>query len=100
VSLADTPLPRKTGQLTYFIDANWYSVARADVVMDWVNQSWEAMQSCSSRSTYVNYLSRDDVGAVRAAYQSNWQRLVALKRRYDPLNVFHLNRNVRPEAAA
>ncbi|HMF98975.1 MAG TPA: FAD-binding oxidoreductase [Vicinamibacterales bacterium] len=93
---AETCLPRKEGQLTYFIDANWRDAARTEAAMDWVDRSWEAMQPHSSRSTYVNYLSRDDDEGVRAAYQSNMQRLVAVKRRYDPSNVFHLNRNVRP----
>jgi len=96
VSAAETPLPRRAGQMTYFFDANWRDAARADAAIDWVDQSWAVMQGQSSRSTYVNYLSRADDEAVRAAYQSNWQRLVALKRRYDPSNVFHLNRNVRP----
>src|SRR5262249_2384472 len=96
VSASETPLPRRAGQLTYFFDANWREAARADAAMGWVERSWAAMQSHSSRSTYINYLSRADDEAVRAAYQSNWQRLVTLKRRYDPSNVFHLNRNVRP----
>ncbi len=64
--------------------------------MDWVDRSWAAIRVHASRSTYINYLSREDEAAVRAAYQSNWPRLVALKKRYDPSNVFHLNRNVRP----
>jgi len=68
--------------------------ARSDVAMDWVDRSWRC--SGTPASTYVNYLSRDDNEAVRAAYQSNMQRLVALKRRYDPSNLFHLNRNARP----
>ena len=50
----------------------------------------------SARGTYINYLSRSDDTAVRAAYQSTMQRLVALKRRFDPENVFHRNRNIQP----
>jgi len=95
-SVGETPLPRTAGQLTYFFDANWRDSARAEAAMAWVDTSWQAMQPHSSRSTYVNYLSLHDDGAVRAAYQSNMQRLVGLKRRYDPSNVFHLNRNIRP----
>jgi len=45
----------------------------------------------------VNYLDEDDVGeAVRAAYGPNYDRLVEVKRRYDPDNVFHLNHNIDP----
>jgi hypothetical protein len=44
----------------------------------------------------VNYLSQEDDEAVRAAYQSHIARLILLKRRYDPSNVFRMNRNIRP----
>jgi FAD/FMN-containing dehydrogenase len=91
-----TPLPRKAGGFTYFFDANWRDPARADVAMRWVNDSSEAMRRWSSARTYVNYLSSDSDESVRAAYAANYQRLTALKRKYDPSNVFHLNRNIRP----
>jgi FAD/FMN-containing dehydrogenase len=45
---------------------------------------------------YVNYLSADDVGQVRVAYGGNYERLVELKRRYDPDNFFRLNQNIDP----
>jgi FAD/FMN-containing dehydrogenase len=46
---------------------------------------------------YANYLAGDEGDArVRAAYGAAWDRLVALKRRYDPGNVFQLNWNVNP----
>ena len=100
VSTDATPLPRTAGQFTYFFDANWRDPARADMAMRWVNDASSAMRPWSSASTYVNYLSSDRDEAVRAAYNANYERLVALKRRYDPLNAFHLNRNIRPQRTA
>jgi FAD/FMN-containing dehydrogenase len=91
-----TPLVRTPGQLTYFFDASWRNVARANEAMAWVDNAWSAMRPFWSAGTYVNYLSRDDQDAVRASYGPNYQRLVELKRRYDPDNIFHLNRNIRP----
>ncbi len=91
-----TPLPRVAGQLTYFFDANWRDPARAEAAMAWVNDACAAMGRLSSAGTYVNYLSDDSDVAVRDAYQSNYARLVSLKRKYDPTNQFHLNRNIRP----
>jgi len=64
--------------------------------MAWVNDSWSAMQPFSSPGAYVNYLSSDGEDAVRSSYRGNYQRLVELKRKYDPSNVLHLNRNIRP----
>lgn len=91
-----TPLPRTAGQFTFFMDANWRNPERAEASMAWVNNSWSALQPYSSVGTYVNYLSSDSEEAVRASYRTNYQRLAALKRKYDPANVFHLNRNIRP----
>jgi FAD/FMN-containing dehydrogenase len=45
---------------------------------------------------YMNYMSADDGGYVRHAYGENYERLVDIKRRYDPENVFHLNQNIPP----
>jgi FAD/FMN-containing dehydrogenase len=43
----------------------------------------------------LNYLG-DEGERVRAAYGPNWERLVKLKRRWDPDNVFRLNQNIPP----
>ena len=47
--------------------------------------------------TYVNFLADEGAARVRAAYPgSTWDRLAAIKRRYDPTNLFHLNQNIPP----
>jgi FAD/FMN-containing dehydrogenase len=49
------------------------------------------------RGGYVGFLGEEDEGTVRAAYAgANWDRLRALKRRYDPDNLFRLNHNIPP----
>ena len=46
---------------------------------------------------WLNYLGDDQADdAIRAAYGPNYDRLVEVKRRYDPRNVFHLNHNIAP----
>ena len=61
---------------------------------------WEAMQPFSTGGVYVNYLGQEaDEGAerVKAAYGSaKYERLVALKNKYDPTNFFRLNQNIKP----
>ncbi len=66
----------------------------------WAREFWEAMQPCSTGGVYVNYLGREaDEGPerIKAAYGSEkYARLVALKNRYDPTNLFRLNQNIKP----
>jgi FAD/FMN-containing dehydrogenase len=46
---------------------------------------------------YSNFLQDEGAGRIRDAYPAGtWERLVAIKRRYDPENLFHLNQNIRP----
>ncbi len=56
---------------------------------------WEAMQPFYERSAYVNDLGDKGERRVREAYGPNYERLVALKNKYDPTNFFRLNANVR-----
>lgn len=93
-----TPLPRIGGQVTYFINASWYEPANAEPAMAWVDRSWTAMKPYSSQGAYINYLSTDEPAAVKASYGANYARLVQLKRKYDPTNFFHRNRNIPPSA--
>ncbi|HET7081485.1 MAG TPA: BBE domain-containing protein, partial [Chloroflexia bacterium] len=45
---------------------------------------------------YVNFLDAESPDRVRAAYGTNWDRLRAVKRAYDPTNFFHQNQNIPP----
>ena len=49
-----------------------------------------------TRGRYVNIANMEDRNVVAAAYGDNYPRLAALKKRYDPQNLFRLNANIRP----
>ena len=67
--------------------------------IEWAKSFWEATQPYSTESVYVNYLSEEGEERVRAAYGTeHYARLVELKRKYDPGNVFRSNQNIRPDA--
>ena len=57
------------------------------------------MQPFVEQSVYVNNLQGEEgEEGVRAAYGANYERLVALKNKYDPTNFFRLNHNIKPTA--
>jgi FAD/FMN-containing dehydrogenase len=64
--------------------------------IDWARASWAALQPFATDGTYVNFMAADETDRVRAAYGANYERLVALKNRYDPTNFFCHNQNVPP----
>jgi FAD/FMN-containing dehydrogenase len=66
-------------------------------IAGWVRTAHERLRPFSTGRTYVNFHGQDeDESRVRATYGTNYVRLVELKRRYDPENVFRSNRNIRP----
>jgi FAD/FMN-containing dehydrogenase len=63
--------------------------------VEWTRALWKALLPCSSGGVYVNFLGAEGADRVREAYgEANYARLVALKRRYDPENVFRVNQNI------
>ena len=69
----------------------------ADAFSRWVRDAWTRIRPFSTGRTYVNFQTGDEgPERIRAAYGSNFDRLVAVKRKYDPDNLFRVNRNVDP----
>jgi FAD/FMN-containing dehydrogenase len=67
----------------------------------WIRDAWERFRPFTTGGTYVNFQTADEADdRVRAAYGANWDRVVEVKRRYDPENLFRSNRNVRPAGTA
>lgn len=65
----------------------------------WVRGAFEAMQPHTTGTPYLNFLADEGPGRVRDAYgKQTYNRLVEVKRRYDPDNVFHINQNIDPVA--
>ena len=56
----------------------------------------DAVAPYSEPGGYINFMDDDDSGRVRDNYGGNYDRLVEIKRRYDPENLFRLNQNIAP----
>lgn len=66
--------------------------------MAWTDSCWQALEPDARSGVYVNFLGEEGEEQVRAAYRGNYQRLQALKQRYDPTNVFSHNQNISPRS--
>jgi FAD/FMN-containing dehydrogenase len=82
------------------ITGAWLDPAETESNIQWVRNFWEAMQPFARDAVYVNYLDRgEEADRIRAAYGADkYERLVALKNKYDPTNLFRLNKNIQPTA--
>ena len=62
----------------------------------WVRDYYDAVAPHSAEGGYVNFMAEDDQERVRANYRDNYDKLVEIKKRYDPENLFHFNQNIEP----
>ena len=74
----------------------WPDAADNERNIAWVRDFYEATAPHSEEGGYVNFMSDDDQDRVSVNYGQNYDRLVDVKRKYDPDNLFHLNQNIRP----
>jgi FAD/FMN-containing dehydrogenase len=91
-----TAYPHREPGYNLVLLGQWLDPADDEANVAWVRDTFAALAPFMADQVYVNYMSDDDGDRVRAAYGPNWERLVALKGRYDPDNVFHLNQNIAP----
>ncbi|MGA8657158.1 MAG: FAD-binding oxidoreductase [Chthoniobacterales bacterium] len=85
-------------------DAKWSMVivgvdpdpANAEKITTWTKDYWAALHPYSLGGAYVNFMMDEGIDRVRAAYRDNYDRLVELKRKYDPDNFFRINQNIAP----
>jgi FAD/FMN-containing dehydrogenase len=64
--------------------------------IEWVRQFQMTMKPFALHGTYINYLEDEGEEHIQASYGANYERLVQVKRRYDPTNAFHVNQNIKP----
>jgi FAD/FMN-containing dehydrogenase len=97
VGQSETAFPHRREGYNLLIVSEWLDSAHTAPNVAWARETYDAMQPHFARGRYVNYLGEDEgEDPVQAAYGPNYQRLRALKAKYDPANLFHLNQNIRP----
>ncbi len=84
-------------QWDFNVIGQWADAAESQKHTAWVRELWGRMEPLISGSAYINHIAADDrPEKVRASYGPNYDRLVALKKKYDPTNMLRLNPNIRP----
>jgi FAD/FMN-containing dehydrogenase len=83
-------------QWDYDVISQWTDPAETAGHIQWTRDYWNAVEPFASGDVYVNHLDAEEATRIRAAYGDNYGRLVTLKNKYDPTNLFRLNQNIRP----
>jgi len=97
VGVTETSFPHRDQGYNLLIISQWLEPADNVRNIAWGRDTYAAMEPFMAAGRYVNYLADDEGGdPVRAAYGPNYERLVELKKKYDPTNFFHMNQNIKP----
>jgi hypothetical protein len=97
VGAQETAYPLRDVEYALNAVSMWTDPHQDAANVNWSRGLWAAMRPFSPGSVYVNFIGPDEgEDRVRAAYGPNYERLAAIKGRYDPGNLFRLNQNIRP----
>ena len=94
-----TALGERDANYLYSLDISWTNPAENEQAISWTRDAWAEMQDYSRGGAYLNFPGDGEEGErlLRASYgDDNYNRLVKIKRNYDPGNLFRLNQNIKP----
>lgn len=93
-----TAYNHRDGKYVMNVHGRWADPAKDEACIAWARSLWKETSKFATGSVYVNFLTQEETGIerLRAAYGDNYERLVALKNKYDPTNLFGVNQNISP----
>jgi len=96
-----TAYPQRDAAFNVNINGVWTMPGDREAAVEWVRAVYEALEPHAYDRAYVNFIGDEGQDRVRQAYGAEkYARLVALKDRFDPENVFRLNQNIQPSTRA
>jgi len=86
----------RTMKFVMNVHGRWETAAEDRAGTEWCRAVFDAAKPYSTGGGYVNFMTADESDRVQSAYGKSYDRLVELKRKYDPNNVFRVNQNIKP----
>jgi FAD/FMN-containing dehydrogenase len=96
VAADETAFAYRDATFATVIAGMWPDPADNERNTAWVRGYYDATAPLSEEGGYINFMAADDQNRIRANYRGNYDRLVEVKRAYDPDNLFHQNQNIAP----
>ena len=96
VAADETAFGLREDQWDYDIISQWTDPSETDKQIQWTRDFFNRVEPFTTGGVYVNHLDAEESDRIQGAYGNNYQRLLALKNKYDPTNLFRLNQNIKP----
>lgn len=93
-----SPVGNRDAAMIINIAASWENESDDQANIAWARNTWEDVREFSTGGTYINFLTEEEGdNRIQAAYGSNYDRLVEIKSKWDPKNLFRVNKNIAPQ---
>ena len=93
----ETAFGHRDCPFNFLITSVWTDPKDSEANIKWTREFWEAMKPYMTEAVYVNYMGDEGEERIKSAYgEEKYNRLVTLKKKYDPTNLFCLNQNIKP----
>jgi FAD/FMN-containing dehydrogenase len=96
IPVEDTAYTHRDAEFVVNVHGRWADPEKDATCIGWARELFDAAAPYATGGAYVNFLTQDEGERVRAVYGGNYERLVAVKNKYDPSNLFRVNQNIRP----
>jgi len=96
VGSAETAFAHRDANFATVIAGMWPDPSENEANTAWVRDYYAATAPLSEEGGYINFMAGDDQERIKANYGGNYDRLVEVKRTYDPDNLFRVNQNIKP----
>jgi hypothetical protein len=96
IGSGETAFGHRNSNFAAVIAGMWPDPADNERNITWVRDYYDAIAPHSEEGGYINFAADDDQGRAPVNYGANYARLVEVKRKYDPDNLFRMNQNIEP----
>lgn len=96
IASTETAFPHRNEAFGLHIFPGWKEARDDEKNINWAKDFYKALKKESNGGVYVNLMSDDENDRIKNAYGKNYDRLVAVKKKCDPENLFRMNQNIKP----
>ncbi|NIP48541.1 MAG: FAD-linked oxidase, partial [Gammaproteobacteria bacterium] len=96
VAVDATAYAQRDAQFVMNVHARWEAAKDDQKCINWAREFFNISAPYATGGVYINFMTAEEGDRVEAAYGAGYQRLIQLKEKYDPGNLFRLNQNIKP----
>ena len=96
VKPSETAYPHRETVYVMNVHGRWENADDDEKCISWAREYFKESAPFATGGVYVNFMTEDESGRIESAYGKHFKKLAAVKKKYDPGNLFRVNQNIQP----